>query len=551
MAANGAPPADSHPQDVRQPVLRFPAIRLRTWYRVAEIAHARGVLPTTKFRLGKFLNEQRLDPATGRVEGRWGTEQIDGGLALAERYAYVHDVGPDRFWDDLKGLYRAGFAERIVAPAPGRRAVYALCLRADAIPANLPEDLVRELHLWDLPEAEDLHEDAAYGRLTARPTPEVEPLVIVPGNAETRQMAAEVAAAPRWQHPAGTKAAEVAVAIREGAKRLGADAMPDLRCTAVADPDRAAEMEARVRRIQVRLMTLDVYGKASPLYAKGFDQLVGSTSAGSRGLSSSEGMEKTKTTPSAATGKRVGKAFGEDLSAVASSVMRRTWHLWRRELGRAEVILPKLSPEELSRSMTGSTWDDLRHTVAIALGRGGTESQLVELLTQNLQRRDRWGNPLGKVENMGRLAAWRLWQFINSRPDSLPYAKRRDVPQAAHVTWWDEATTRQRLACRNRAELARDAQEERELARAQEAAAERAKRAERWGLDRYSRPEPEPESEPEPRRWAQQPEHVHLDELTGQRRTPSRSSREADALWRAAAAQARADKRARRKAEGR
>jgi hypothetical protein len=169
----------------------------------------------------RFLTQQRLDPQTGRIEGRWGTDRVDGGLALAERYACVHDIGEDRYWDDLKGVFRAGFAEQVVRPAPGRRAVYALCLRADAIPADLPEDLMRELRVWDLPEAQDPDEDAAYGRLTSRKAVPVEPWVIVPANPETRRLAAEFAAAPRWEHPAGSKAAQVAGTIREGSKRLG------------------------------------------------------------------------------------------------------------------------------------------------------------------------------------------------------------------------------------------------------------------------------------------------------------------------------------------
>jgi hypothetical protein len=50
LAANGASPADSSPQGVLETVLRFPAVRLTTWYRIAEIARHRGVLPETKFR---------------------------------------------------------------------------------------------------------------------------------------------------------------------------------------------------------------------------------------------------------------------------------------------------------------------------------------------------------------------------------------------------------------------------------------------------------------------------------------------------------------------
>ncbi|MFD7057204.1 hypothetical protein ACFWBS_55955 [Streptomyces mirabilis] len=288
LAVHGVSRTDSEPQDAPETVLRFPVLRLRTWYRIAEIARYRRTLPETKFRLAKFLNSQRLDPATGRVEGRYGTEQVDGGVALSERYAWQFEVGTDRFWDDLKGLKAYGLAERVVSPAPGRRAVYALCLRADAIPSDLPEDLMRELRVWDLPEAEDEFEDAAYGHLSDRPAP-VEPFVVRGENKETQQLITELAAAPRWEHPADSPAAAVAQTIRAEWQRashvvdpwpgwepveepqaaLVAPAVakptpaPDLRCIAVADRDRdrAAEMTARVHR----LMALGVNGKASPL----------------------------------------------------------------------------------------------------------------------------------------------------------------------------------------------------------------------------------------------------------------------------------------------
>lgn len=108
-------------------VLRFPQITLTMWYRVAELSYGRGLLPATKYRLARFLSQQELDSATGRVVGQWGTGRTDGGMTLAARYAWQVGVGEDRFWDDLKGLYRYGFAARVVAPAPGRRAVYASC----------------------------------------------------------------------------------------------------------------------------------------------------------------------------------------------------------------------------------------------------------------------------------------------------------------------------------------------------------------------------------------------------------------------------------------
>ncbi|WP_326655608.1 hypothetical protein [Streptomyces sp. NBC_01750] len=492
---------------------------------MAELSHARGLLPERKFRLAQFFSRQQLDPQTGRVVGRWGTGQVDGGLALAERYACVHEIGEDRYWDDLKGLYRLGFAEQVVKPAPGRRAVYALCLRADAIPSDLPEDLMRELRVWDLPEAEEPFEDAAYGRLTTRPAPDVEPMMVRGKNPETQRMLDELAAAPRWEHPAGSKAALVAGTIREGSKRLG-DAAPDLRCTAVADRDRAAEMTARVHR----LMALGVSGKPSPLYAKGFSQLVGFTSNGSSGLNPSYEMEKTKRTPSAAPGKEVGQAFGDALSDIASSVQRRVWHSWRTQFGRGRVFLSAPTPEEQSRSHTGSPWTDLHHTIVIALRRGGTESQLVEMLTSNLIRRDEWGLVTFEADNLGRLAGYRLWKFINSQKNAHGYGRRCHVPQAAHVTAWDEATSAERDRARARAGQVREIERRREMARIEAAAAQRAERHERWNLSRY----------------ATEPEHVHQQQLEERHRIERPAPRTADSTHAAALAKARAEKRARK-----
>jgi hypothetical protein len=590
LAVPGVSRTDAGTQESPVLVLRAPVLRLTTLYRIAEIARYRGMLPETKFRLVKFLNSQRLDPMTGRVEGRYGTDQVDGGMALAERYAWQFGVGLDRFWDDLKGLKAYGMAEQVVKPAPGRRAVYALCLRADAIPSDLPEDLMHELRVWDLPEAEDQFEDAAYGRLTARPAPVVEPMVVAGKNPETKQMLAEVAAAPRWEHPADSPAAAVAQTIRTEWQRatraadpwpgwepveepqaaLVAPALvkptttPDLRCVAVAERDRAAEMTARVHR----LMLLGANGKTSPLYAKGFSQLVGFSSKGSSGLNPSNGMEQTKTTPSAATGKRTGQAFGDDLSAVARRVMRRVWHSWRTELGRGVVFLPSGTPEELSRSITGDAWSDLHHTVEIALRRS-TESELVDLLTSNVIRRNEWGEVTFRAENLGRLAAWRLWRLINSRKNAHGYGRRREVKVAAHVEWWDKTTPAERERLRSRAtttsqhpdldrlEDLREQERRREAARlAAEAelaahakqAAEDAKRREltgRWGLDRFAEQSPT-------RRWsAREPEEVHAAQMETRRALDAprvRSSSEVS--WQAAVAKARAEKRARRRNQG-
>ncbi|NEB58750.1 hypothetical protein G3I61_03160 [Streptomyces diastaticus] len=572
-------------------VLRAPVLRLPTWYRIAEIARHRGILPETKFRLAKFLNLQRLDPMTGRVEGRYGTTQVDGGVALSERYAYEFKVGTDRYWDDLKGLCRLGFAEQVQKPAPGRRAVYALVLRADAIPSDLPEDLMRELRVWDLPEAEDPYEDAAFGHLSARPAPAVEPFVVRGENPETQQLVTELAAAPRWEHPADSPAAAVAQAIRTEWQRAQGTvdpwpgwepveapqaartapavpkqrSAPDLRCIAVADRDRAAEITARVHR----LMVLGANGKTSPLYARGFSQLDGFTSTGSSGLIPANGMEKTKTTPSAATGKRTGQAFGDDLSAVARKVMRRAWHAWRVQLGHGVVFLPSGTPEELSRSITGDAWNDLHHTVEVALRRS-TESELVELLASNVVKRNEWGEIVWRAENLGRLAGWRLWRLINSRKNQHGYGRRREIRPAAHVERWDNMTPAELERRRARAnavvqappdfdrlEDLREQERRREAARlAAEAelaaqakqAAEESKRREltgRWGLERFAEQSPT-------RRWAaREPEEVHEAQMATRRALDApRALSSSETSWQAAVAKARAEKRARRRNQG-
>ncbi|WP_433573946.1 hypothetical protein [Streptomyces sp. CA-251247] len=496
---------------------------------MAELAHRRGLLPVRKFRLAQFLSRQSLDPLTGHVVGRWGTGQVDGGLALAGRYAAVHGVGEDRFWDDLKGLYRHGLAYQAVKPAPGRRAVYALCLRTDTIPGDLPQDLMRQLKVWDFPDAEDPYEDADYGRLASRPV-SIEPLVVQCGEREAEQLAAS----PRWEHPAHSKAARIAEQIREAAKALGAAGSPNLHCAAVAAPDRAAAMSARVHR----LMLVMGNGKASPLYAKGFSQLVGFRSTGSRDLRPDH-IELPKTTPSAAPGKRSGQAYGEDFSAVASRVQRRVWHSWRAQLGRSHVFLPSPTRAEQRRSHTGDPWSDLHHTITIALRRS-TESELVELLTQNLIRYDQWGHETFRADDLGRLAGWRLWRLIRDR-DAAGFgrldARRRQVAQAKHVSAWDDIETavarrarilRGEASSRMLEERPRRDEASRRDAAFARAEAERREKAERWNLGRW---------EPESDREGKSPE---------ERRMPLPPGTTNDAIHAAAVARARAEKRGRR-----
>ncbi len=93
--------------------------------------------------------------------------------------------------------------------------------------------------------------------------------------------------------------------------------------------------------------------------------------------------------------------------------MRRVWHLWRAQLGRGGVFLPTGKTEELSWSITGDSWSDLHHTVAIALRRS-TESELVELLTNNIVRRNQWGR------SRSRPRAWAAWPYDACGGSSTP-----------------------------------------------------------------------------------------------------------------------------------
>lgn len=484
------------------------------WYRVVELAYSRAALPMRAHRLARYLSQQQLDAGTGRVVGQWGTDRVDGGMALAHGYALTEEFGEDRFWDDLKLLYAHGYAERVVAPAPGRRAVYALVLRVDAIPQELPDDLARQLKVWDLPEYEVRYEDAQYGRLTAAGPVELAEPAAVPVD---EQGVAALATAPRWEHPADSRAAAVAADIRTSAKALGTEAGPrDQRCWAVAERDRAEALSERLRG----------YGKTSPSYARAVSPLSGLLSADRRGLSSGEaiGTAKTKTTPSAAPEESARIPFGDDLGSVADRVQRRVWAAWRAQLGYSRVILRDGSREADSRSMTGSAWGDLHRTIMIALRRS-TESELVEILSANVDG----------VDDLGRLAGWRLWRLINTRKDAHAYSPRRKVPQARHVDHWDnphDAELARRRAAAEQAQTLMDARRRADDARIEAAAATRAELRDRWDL----------------RRWAQEPEHLHTGQAQEREQARANQADHAQAAARhaAAVAKAREEKRARR-----
>jgi hypothetical protein len=504
------PPFESAPvtPPTSAAVLRVPAISQRMWYRVAALAGARGLLPPCQQRLVQFLSRQALDP-TGQIVGQWGTGRTDGGMALAARYAYVHGIGVDRFWADLQGLAAAGFVARVVAPAPGRRAVYAIVLRTDAIPNALPEDIARALTVWDLPEAEDDDADVLRGRLSAAGiVTRAEPATVD----LTAHDAAALTAAPRWEHPQNSPAALAAEAIAAAARRLPPEARPSLRCCAVVRPPAAG-----------RTSPQSAMAKRLPL-TRGVSPLGGCLTTGSTGLSWINSMAKTQTTPTAAPERAPRPVLhGDDPRIVAKRVLRRAWHAWRTQVGHRAVLLPsgEWDGQGAWQSRTASVWNDLQHVVVIALRRS-TEGELVELLSDSVRG----------VDNVGRLAAWRLWRLINSRRNAHGYGRHRAVAQAAHVTAWDDASPeeRRRLAqgtgVNVMAQLRAEARARAEEARAAEESRRRAQFA-RWGISTEPMREPPPPA-PTPA--------VPVEEDPRQR---------AAAVRAAALARARAEKRAR------
>lgn len=509
MSPNGVSTeaVDPHQPAETPAYIRFPQLTRLAWFRVLKLAHHHSEVTEPEVRLARFLTYQRIGSRSGRIVGRRGTITLDGGMALAERYSCVHGLAPDAFWRDLRALRRRGYAEQLVRPCPGRTAVYALCLRLDAIPGDLPEDLTRALRL-DRPPAPDRDDEGAYcgWMATSGHAPPAERVTVD----LAPQAAAELAAAPRYAHPASSPAALAAAAITRSAQAVPAEDRPrDLRCLAVAPPSSAPAEERHAGR-----------SKTSPLYAKplqdpsGFDHV-------SRDLRWSKMVRTTQTTPppGAAAGKRAAQLpGGDDPRAVAEGILKAVWATWRRQLGFGRVILRSGGWNAAGGWQGASAWSDLVRTIAIALPRSSA-GEVTELLTGSM----------ASAEDVGRVAAARLWKLINSR-DKHHYRPRPTVSQAAHVTAWDEATPEDRARARATApqpavaEVRAWQRAEREQRQA-EAEAQRARLYARWGID------PRPFREPE------RPTAPEQDNST---------PRSAAESHRAALARARAEKRARR-----
>ncbi|MFI9366060.1 hypothetical protein ACIG5E_34170 [Kitasatospora sp. NPDC053057] len=433
-------------------------------------------------------------------------------MRLAELYAEKYQLALGAFWDDMKLAKAAGFVERVVAPAPGRFAVYALCLVPAAIPQHLPEDLTRRLRVWQLPDVESNgHEDTTVGHLTAGEAPawteaEAEPVVVE----LTSHQAADLQAAPRWEHPAGTPAADAAVRLAEAMRRAAEEDRPrDWRCVATTEPKSVGD------RITDRLNKLAGVGpETSPLYAKGVYPHVGCLSDGSTGLMPRNFMGQDQRTRQRGAGLPWGG--GDDYRVVAQRVLQTSWRSWRAQLGRGRKILPSgtwgADGEWLQGS--GTQWADLLRVIEKALHRS-TEQELVHLLTGGIRSAD----------NLGRLAAWRLWKLINTRRDAHGYGPRPkehirtqyDDLDPAQITRYAELAEQarqqpvprdERAAVAHAATAAAQAEAAR---RAAEDEALRREQYERWGIKRAeaaaelaARPAvPVPDGSDQPRDMAQ------------------------------------------------
>jgi hypothetical protein len=155
-------------------ILRFPDISRRTWFRLARLAHARGAFagtldPYVLWDLFSVLTDDRFVTASGQIRDIVRLKQYMArrrGLTFRQVDAY------------RAALLSSGWIRQTQRPAPGYKARYELQLPLHLIPNALPEDLARELRLWDeeaLPDPD--HADTLVGYLHEA---ELEPVSTVP-----------------------------------------------------------------------------------------------------------------------------------------------------------------------------------------------------------------------------------------------------------------------------------------------------------------------------------------------------------------------------------
>jgi hypothetical protein len=369
-------------------VLRFPELTQRRWWRVVCWLYSQGLLTDEEKRIAAFLNQgrQTINSRTGWIEAvDWGTGELDGGMGLAARYAHVHALCEDTFWTDLKRLHRKGLTERVVSPCKGRKARYALCLRArllQDLPRGVvvPPDLADAVNLHLAPSPEDLPDptagsgpgpgtmmrrDPANATVVFAGDPVVVPL--------TPAQAKELASRPRWE---GAPAPVPEKAVSPG---LSTDPAPLGACS----PTRPETL---------------------PLYARTSSPFGLQTHVEPVITKRDTPWKSKKAGASAAAGKREPEPTAAELLA-ADAALGRAWHCWKAKRGPGQAILSKRVFDADGDWILAPAWRDLRRPIVFARRRVSA-AYVHEELTRSIE----------SARDLVPFVSARLWRIVDIYP---------------------------------------------------------------------------------------------------------------------------------------
>ena len=374
---------------------------------------------------------------------------------LSARYGREFGLAAGAFWADRLPLVEAGLIEQVCAPFEGQPAVYRVCVRLDRLPRDLPADLAAALGLEDLSDvlaaaAEALETAAAARRGHLADVPEGLPEWTVVSAAEVPRKLAPVkepsageeadetalralaeqlagsefarllgalAADARWEHPQGSRAAQVAADIARAAAVTPQELRPaDPRCVCIAPAHRLRTGTVSYTRKRALspfgLFTQETLGPVI------------------------ERMESAERTPQRAAG--AWRGDGPSAVAAAEGVLGRAYAIWRDKLRSDQLIYRPAPGSAVCDEERARPWRDLRHAVVVALRRS-TEDQLVAELTHDLHG----------VRDVARLAAGRCWTLTRARrvhtamPDAAARPRRApQIPNPAPACVADEAGSR-------------------------------------------------------------------------------------------------------------
>ncbi|GGS86275.1 hypothetical protein GCM10010156_51010 [Planobispora rosea] len=133
----GSPRAAIRPVHSRTPCYeaphRLPAVPTRTWFRVCCLLWRRGEV---------------ADPCARRMARHLAYHADESGKItdmprVMRAYAAYHGLSTRTGWKDLGRVMDVGWVRRVHGAAPGRPALYQLCLDIAGLPCNLPKNLVR------------------------------------------------------------------------------------------------------------------------------------------------------------------------------------------------------------------------------------------------------------------------------------------------------------------------------------------------------------------------------------------------------------------------